>query len=214
MSVIVKICGLKTPEAVAAAVQGGAGFVGFVFFAGSPRNVAPEDAAALATYVPDGVVRTGLFVDPDDRLLADVLRTVPLDLIQLHGRETPKRCRAIRARFGLPVMKALGIAAAADVDGARAYEGECDRLLFDAKPVPGAGRPGGNARAFDWSLMAGTAWPVPWLLAGGLTAENVAEAVAASGAPGVDVSSGVEDAPGVKNVARIEAFLKAARTAG
>jgi phosphoribosylanthranilate isomerase len=209
----IKICGLKTADTVSAAVEAGADLVGFVFFARSPRCVTAAGAAALAARVPAGVIRTGLFVDAADAEIAAVLETAPLDLLQLHGWETPRRCAEVRARFGLPVMKALGIASAADVAAARAYEEVCDRLLFDAKPGPGATRPGGNSQAFEWSLLAGSTWSVPWLLAGGLTASNVAAAIAASGAPGVDVSSGVEDAPGVKNPDRIRLFIKAARAA-
>ncbi len=214
MAIIVKICGLKTPETVSAAVGAGADMVGFVFFARSPRCVTAAEAAALAGAVPAGVIRTALFVDAADAEIAAVVEQVPLELLQLHGSETPQRCVDVRRRFGVPVMKALGVASAADVTAARAYEGACDRLLFDAKPGPDAARPGGNAEAFEWHLLAGTAWPVPWLLAGGLTAETVGEAIAASGAPGVDVSSGVEDVPGVKSAAKIRAFLAAARAEG
>lgn len=211
MTVAAKICGLKTPEAVAAAIAGGARYLGFVFFPPSPRNVAPAEAAALMAAVPAGVKKVGLVVDADDEALAALLAACPLDILQLHGHETPERTAAIRARFGLPVMKALPVAGPEDLAGARAYEAVSDLLLFDAKPPKGATRPGGNALAFDWSLLAGTAWSRPWLLAGGLTPENVAEAVRTSGAPGVDVSSGVEAAPGVKSLEKIRAFLAAVR---
>jgi len=195
MPVDVKICGLNAPDAVAAAVDGGARFVGFVFFPASPR-----------------VVKVGLVVDADDDALEAIVAAAGLDMLQLHGHETPQRVAAVRARFALPVMKALPIAAAADVEAAHAYEGVADRLMFDARPPKGATRPGGNALAFDWELLAGRRWAVPWILAGGLDAGNVAEAVRTSGAPAVDVSSGVEDAPGVKSLEKIRAFLRVAAT--
>jgi phosphoribosylanthranilate isomerase len=158
-----------------------------------------------------GPGKVGLFVDPTDDQIAAVLAALPLDLIQLHGEETPARCAAVRARFGLPVMKALGIAAASDLDALADYAPAVDRFLLDAKAPPGAPLPGGNAAAFDWTLTAGRVIPRPWLLAGGLTPLNVAAAIAASGAPGVDVSSGVEKARGVKDPALIAAFIGAAR---
>ena len=161
--VAVKICGLTTPEAVDAAVASGAAFCGFVFFPPSPRALAPATAAALAARVPTG--RVGLFVDPDDALLDAVLAAVPLDLLQLHGAETPARIAEVRARFGLPVMKAVGLAAEADLP---ALDTPADLLLVDAKPAPGAALPGGNGIAFDWRLLAGRRLPRPWLLAGGL----------------------------------------------
>ena len=214
MAVPVKICGLNRPEAVAAAVAGGAAFVGFVFFPRSPRAVTPEVAAGLAAAVPKGVAKVGLFVDPDDATIAAVLAAVPLDLLQLHGHETPERAAAIRARFGVPVMKVLPVAEPGDVEQADRYAPVVDRLMFDSKPPrrPDA-LPGGNGLPFDWRLMAGRRWRVPWMLAGGLTPETVAEAVRLTGAEAVDVSSGVEDAPGVKNVEKIAAFLAAARAA-
>lgn len=214
MPVPVKICGLNRPEAVAAAVAGGAAFVGFVFFPRSPRAVTPEVAGRLAAAVPKGVAKVGLFVDPDDATIARVLAAVPLDLLQLHGHETPERAAAIRARFGVPVMKVLPVAEPGDVEAADRYAPVVDRLMFDSRPPrrPDA-LPGGNGLPFDWRLMAGRRWRVPWMLAGGLTAETVAEAVRLTGAEAVDVSSGVEDAPGVKNVEKIAAFLAAARAA-
>lgn len=210
MSVLVKICGINDPAAMRAAAEAGADLVGFVFFPASPRAVTPAQAAALT--VP-GPGRVGLFVDPTDAEIAAALAALPLDLIQLHGEETPARCAELRARFGRPVMKALGIAAPADLDRLAAYAPVVDRLLLDAKAPPGAPLPGGNAAPFDWSLTAGRAIPLPWLLAGGLTAENVGDAIAVSGAPGVDVSSGVERARGAKDPARIAAFVAAARGA-
>jgi phosphoribosylanthranilate isomerase len=208
----VKICGVNDAAAFDAAVAGGADMVGFVFFPPSPRAVSPARAAELSARHPGGPERVGLFVDPRDEDIAAVLAALPrLDLIQLHGAEDPARCAAIRARFGRPVMKALGIAAPEDLAAVDRFAPAVDRLLLDAKPPVGAELPGGNAAAFDWRLTAGRAIPRPWLLAGGLTPENVAEAVRQSGAPGVDVSSGVERARGVKDPARIATFLANAR---
>ncbi|MEK9672193.1 MAG: phosphoribosylanthranilate isomerase [Rhodospirillaceae bacterium] len=207
----VKICGLNTADAVAAAVGAGADLVGFVFFEKSPRYVSPSTAAALGVAVPKDVLKVGLVVDASDADLDAVAMWGPVDMVQLHGSETPERVVEVKTRFKVPVMKALPIASAADVQAARAFEGVVDRLLFDAKPPADATRPGGNALAFDWGLLAGTAWSCPWLLAGGLTPENVTRAIRISGAPGVDVSSGVEDAPGVKNVDTIRDFIRAAK---
>lgn len=211
MSLIVKICGINDAAGLDAAVLAGADLLGFVFVAASPRAIPPSTAATLAARAPRGPLRVGLFVDATDDALADVLAQVPLDMLQLHGGEDPRRCAAVRARFGRPVLKALGIADAADVRAAASWTGAADRLLLDAKPPPGASRPGGNALAFDWGVLAGCKLQLPWLLAGGLTPENVGRAVAVSGAPGVDVSSGVERAPGVKDPALIAAFVAAAR---
>lgn len=212
MAVAAKICGLNEAAAVAAAVAGGAGFVGFVFYPPSPRAVTPAAAAALAAAVPESVARVGLFVDPDDALLADTLAAVALDMVQLHGRETPARVAAIKARFALPAMKAVPVACAADLDAAAAYQEVADWLLFDAKPPAGmtGALPGGNALSFDWQLLAGRRWAKPWMLSGGLSADNLGEAVRVSGARAVDVSSGVEDRPGLKNPAKIAAFLDCA----
>jgi phosphoribosylanthranilate isomerase len=212
MAVAAKICGLNEAAAVAAAVAGGAGFVGFVFYPPSPRAVTPAAAAALAAAVPESVARVGLFVDPDDALLADTLAAVALDMVQLHGRETPARVAAIKARFALPAMKAVPVACAADLDAAAAYQEVADWLLFDAKPPAGmtGALPGGNALSFDWQLLAGRRWAKPWMLSGGLSADNLGEAVRISGARAVDVSSGVEDRPGLKNPAKIAAFLDCA----
>ena len=210
---LVKICGINDPAAMRAAADAGADFLGFVFFPPSPRAVTPAEAAALSATVAGGPLRVGLFVDPTDDALDATLAALPLDILQLHGEETPDRCAAIRARFGRPVMKALGIASPADLDALAAYAPAVDRFLLDAKAPPGAPLPGGNAAPFDWTLTAGRAIPRPWLLAGGLTPDNVAEAIRVSGAPGVDVSSGVEKARGVKDPARIAAFVSAARQA-
>lgn len=211
MSVGVKICGLSEMNALNAAVEAGADYVGLVFFPPSPRAVSPDQAAALAGAVEDRVKRVGLFVDPSDDEVDAVLARAPLDLLQLHGDETPDRASELRARTGLPVIKALKIADADDLDGARAYQDRVDMLLFDAKPPKGATRPGGNAEAFDWTLLAGRSWSQPWFLAGGLTAANVGAARRVTGATLIDASSGVETAPGRKDVAKIREFIAAAR---
>ena len=206
----VKICGLKTPEALAAAVEAGAGYVGFVFFEKSPRHLNIDTARDLAIEVPMGIAKVALTVDASDALLDEITDRVPLDMLQLHGAETPERVREIRARYGLPVMKAVGIAEAADVAKLDLYAGVADQLLVDAKPPKGGVLPGGNGLSFDWRLIANRRWPVPWMLAGGLTPENVAEAIALTGARQVDVSSGVESAPGVKDADLIRRFVEAA----
>jgi phosphoribosylanthranilate isomerase len=211
LSVAAKICGLSEPATVAAAITGGAAFVGFVFYAPSPRNVAAARVAELCRAVPAGITRVGLFVDADDATIEAVLDVAPLDLLQLHGSESPERVAAVKRRFARPVMKALPIADPEDVAAADAYLRVADRLLFDARPPRRTGvLPGGNGLVFDWRLIAGRRWTVPWMLSGGLTAANVAEAVRLAGAPAVDVSSGVERAPGVKDSAKIAAFLSAA----
>jgi phosphoribosylanthranilate isomerase len=210
MAIAVKICGLSTQAALAAAVRGGARFVGFVFFPPSPRCLDLDRAATIAAQVPDTVQRVGLVVDADDATLDALMARVPLDMLQLHGSETPARVAAIKDRFGVPVIKSVAVATAADLARTAGYEAVADWLLFDAHPPAGADRPGGNARAFEWELLNGIACRRPWFLAGGLEAGNVALAVRASGAKAVDVSSGVEDAPGRKSVAKIEAFLRTA----
>jgi len=213
VSTEVKICGVNAPAALAAAVEGGADYVGFVFYPRSPRAVTPRAAQALAAQTPARVTKVGLAVDLDDAELAAILEAVPLDLWQLHGGESPARVARIKERFGLPVMKVVKIAGPADVAAAEAYLRVADRLLFDAKPpkeMTGA-LPGGNALAFDWQLLAGKSWPLPWMLSGGLDPGNVAEAARISGARAVDVSSGVEDRPGLKNPDKIRAFLAAAK---
>ena len=211
MPVVAKICGLMTSEAVEAAVEGGAAMCGFVFFPPSPRSLSVEEAAGLTGLVPEGVTPVALTADADDILLRAITEEAGVGMLQLHGHETPEQTARISDKFGLAVMKALPIASADDVVAAHAYEGVCDRLMFDAKPPEGATRPGGNALAFDWELLSGRDWDVPWTLAGGLTADTVSEAVRISGARMVDVSSGVEDAPGVKNTAKIRAFLDAVK---
>jgi phosphoribosylanthranilate isomerase len=207
----VKICGLTRAQDVAVAAQAGAAYVGFVFFGKSPRHLSPEAARSLAIEVPPGIAKVALVVDAGDADLDRLTQTVPLDMLQLHGRETPERVAEIKVRYGLPVMKAIGVADTRDLDQIDRYGAVADQLLIDAKPPRGADRPGGNAAAFDWSLIVGHDWPVPWLLAGGLTPDNVGQAVARTGARQVDVSSGVEEAPGRKDAARIRAFIAAAR---
>ena len=206
----VKICGLTRLDDVAAAVAAGAAYVGLNFFPKSPRFVAPDQARALALAAPVGLAQVGLFVDPDDATLDGVLAQVPLDLIQLHGHETPERVAAIKARAGLAVIKALGVAGAEDLPALSDFGAVADMLLVDAKPPKDAVLPGGNGLSFDWRLIAGRRWPVPWMLAGGLHAGNVAEAMRLTGARQVDVSSGVESAPGVKDAAKMAAFCAAA----
>ena len=212
MSLTVKICGLSTEETVAAAIEAGAGLVGFVFYPPSPRAVTPDQVARLVKPVPSTVSKVGLFVDPDDTLLDRVLTLTGLDLIQLHGLEPPERVAQIRERFRRPVMKVIRVGSAADVTVAERYLGVADRLLFDAQPPkrPGA-VPGGNGEPFDWSLLAGRSWPLPWMLSGGLTIGNIAEAVRTTGAPAIDVSSGVETSPGIKDVGLIRDFIAAAK---
>jgi phosphoribosylanthranilate isomerase len=212
--VAAKICGLKTPETVKAAVDNGAAFVGFNFFRKTPRYVEPEIAGAIGRAMPAGILKTGLFVDDDDARIAAVLAAVPLDLLQLHGSETPERVAAIKARFGVPIMKVIKVRDAADIVRARDYERVADRLLFDAQPPATMknAMPGGNAVSFDWTLLQGFRSPLPWMLSGGLTAANLVEAVRESGAPAVDVSSGVEDRPGEKNPSKIKAFLELSRS--
>lgn len=207
----VKICGLTDKAGLQAAAAAGAAYVGFVFFARSPRNLSIEAAAALAAEAPAGLCKVGLVVDAGDAALEALLARVPLDMLQLHGHEPPERVAELRARFGLPVMKAVGIGTAEDLPQLEAHARVADQLLVDARPAAGADLPGGNGVAFDWRLIAGRRWACPWMLAGGLTPENVAEAVARTGARQVDVSSGVESAPGVKDAAAIARFVAAAR---
>ena len=206
----IKICGLRRAGDLDAAAAAGARYAGFVFFPKSPRAVTIPQAAALTRAAPEGVARVGLFVDPDDALLDATLSQVPLDILQLHGAESPERLAEIRARHGLPLMKAVGLSGPEDFDALWTYGLAADLLLIDAKPAPGAELPGGNGLAFDWRLLVGRRILKPWLLAGGLTPDNVAEAIRLTGAPGVDVSSGVESAPGVKDPALIRAFCAAA----
>lgn len=213
MTVAVKICGLRETEHVDAAIKAGAALTGYVFFPKSPRNVSITEAAKLTSRVPVGARKVALVVDADDELLRSIVDGAGIDTLQLHGHETPKRVQAIRNEFGLPVMKALPISDQADVEIARSYQDVSDMLLFDAKPPKDATRPGGNAMAFDWTLLSGTDWSVPWMLAGGLDASNVADAIRISGAGMVDVSSGVEDETGRKDAQKIRDFIFAAHAA-
>jgi phosphoribosylanthranilate isomerase len=210
VSVLVKICGLADPEAIAAA--SGADFAGYVFFPRSPRHVEPEAAGRLAAALPRAVRRVAVTVDASDEALAAIVEHLAPDLVQLHGREDAARAAEVGRRFGVGTIKAMAVSAPADLDRAADFAGAADWLLFDARPParPDA-LPGGNATSFDWTILAGRRLPLPWLLSGGLDAGNVAAAVAASGARAVDVSSGVESAPGRKDPARIAAFLRAAR---
>ncbi|PPB80476.1 phosphoribosylanthranilate isomerase [Albidovulum inexpectatum] len=210
-SVRVKICGLRDMDALQAAVEAGAAYLGFVFYPRSPRHVEVEQAARLALDVPVGVAKVALTVDASDDELDAILSSVPIDLLQLHGRESPERVARIRERFGLPVMKAVGVAGPEDLPAIDSYGRVADQLLIDAKAPKGAALPGGNGVAFDWKLVVRKYWPCPWMLAGGLTPENVAEAVRQTGARQVDVSSGVERAPGVKDPDLIRAFITAAK---
>ncbi|RHW16974.1 phosphoribosylanthranilate isomerase [Sphingomonas gilva] len=204
-----KICGLSSAATLDAALQGGASHVGFVFFPRSPRNISPEEAAGLASRVPDHVARVGVFVNPDDELIA---RAIPaISAIQLH-RTSPDRAAAIRARFARETWAAVAVRARADLEGARDYAGAADRILYDAKTPDDAALPGGMGLRFDWALLDGFDHPLPWALSGGLDVGNVTEAIGRTGARLVDVSSGVESAPGVKDVDKIAAFLKAVRT--
>ena len=207
-----KFCGLRTPADVSAAVEAGAAYVGFVFFPPSPRYLAPEDAAPIAAQVPEGIAKVALVVNADDDLLDQITETVPIDMLQLHGKETPERVTEIKQRYGLPVMKAVGVAGPEDLENLDTYLRVADQVLVDAKPPKDATLPGGNGLAFDWRLIAGRRWPVPWMLAGGLTDANVAEAMRLTGARQVDVSSGIESAPGVKDAALMQSFSAAVRT--
>jgi phosphoribosylanthranilate isomerase len=214
MTVKAKICGLSTPEGVRAALDGGAGYLGFMFFAKSPRNVEPQAAARLAAPARGrGVSIVAVTVDPTDAEVDAIAAALSPDLIQLHGQEPPARVREIAARTGRGVVKVLPVSDAADVAAAGAYDGLVEHLMFDTKPPKDADRPGGLGAPFDWTLLAGRRFQRPWFLAGGLNPWNVAEAVAASGAPLVDVSSGVERGPGLKDPALITAFLDAVRRA-
>ena len=207
----VKICGLREAAHVEAAVRAGAAYLGFNFFEKSPRFVSVAQARELAAIVPPGVARVALTVDADDAFLDRIVREVGLDMLQVHGRESPERVLELRERYGLPVMKAVGIRDERDLPLLEAFGRVADQLLVDAKPAPGARLPGGNGVAFDWQLIANRRWPVPWLLAGGLTADNVAAAVALTGARQVDTSSGVETAPGMKDEQLIADFIRAAQ---
>ena len=207
----VKICGLTDPADIPAAIVAGASYLGFNFFPKSPRYLDLEAAAFMATSVPVGVGKVGLTVDADDATLDLLTTTVPLDFLQLHGKESPARVSEVKARYGLPVIKVVGISGPEDVTQIDFYAKVADQILVDAKPPKGADRPGGNAVAFDWKLIANRRWPVPWMLAGGLNPDNVAEAIRLTGARQVDVASGVESAPGVKDADLMRAFIENAR---
>ena len=213
MSLIVKICGLSTPEALDVALDAGADMVGFVFFPLSPRHVAPAASRALGTRVRGRARKVALTVDADDELFDAIVENLQPDLLQLHGKETPLRIAVLRKRFGLPLMKAIAVETKSDLAAIKTYEPVADRLLFDARAPREATRPGGLGKSFDWHLLENLDLKLPFMLSGGLDAGNVAEALRITGAPGVDVSSGVESAPGVKDPDRIRAFIRAAREA-
>ena len=210
--VSVKICGLANVDDVRACADAGANYMGLVFFEKSPRNITIPAARELALAAPLGLAKVALVVNPSDAELDAITGTVPLDMLQLHGRETPERVTEVKARYGLPVMKAVGIADGDDLPKLESYFGVADQILVDAKPPKGGELPGGNGLSFDWRLIAGRRWPCPWMLAGGLTPENVAEAVKMTGAKQVDVSSGIEDAPGQKNAELIQKFVQSSRS--
>ncbi|WP_372613938.1 phosphoribosylanthranilate isomerase [Aquicoccus sp.] len=211
MSIRVKFCGLTRPEDILAAAQAGASYIGFNFFPRSPRYVTPDQARDLAVETPVGVAKVALVVDASDAELDAITGQVPLDMIQLHGAESPERVAEVKARYGLPVMKVVGVRERADLEALAGYEAVADQILLDAKPPRDAPLPGGNGIPFDWRLVAGRAWAKPWMLAGGLTPENVAEAIRLTGARQVDTASGIESAPGVKDAGLMRAFVEAAR---
>ena len=212
MNVRSKLCGLNTVQDIDAAIQAGAAYVGFVFFAKSPRNLDIAEARELALRVPVGIAKVALVVNADIISLDQITASVPLDMLQLHGDESLERVAEVKARYGLPVMKALGIATSEDVERAQTYSGVADQLLLDAKPMAGQDLPGGNGFSFDWTLLQGQTWSVPWMLAGGLTPANVASAVQLSGAQQVDVSSGIEITPGQKSSELMAEFVSQANS--
>lgn len=214
MSLAVKVCGLKEAARIEQAAELGASFVGLVFYPPSPRYVDPARARDLAGHVPEGVQTVGVVVDPTDAELEAILQAVPLDVLQLHGYETPERVEAIALQTGCRVMKALRVEEARDLEPVQAYAEAADMLLFDAKPPRDAGWPGGHGLPFDWRLLETISVAKPWALAGGLHADNLEAAVALTHAPIVDVSSGVESKPGIKDPAKLEAFFAAARRSG
>ncbi|MDI1263538.1 MAG: phosphoribosylanthranilate isomerase [bacterium] len=211
MSLLVKICGLSTHETLDAALAAGADMVGFVFFPPSPRHIGLETARELGKQAKGRALKVALSVDADDATLENIVETLRPDLLQLHGKETTARVRDIKAKFGLPVMKALPVETSADLAVLPGYAGVADRILFDARPPKGATRPGGLGAVFDWTLLAKLELELPYLVSGGLTIDNVAEAVRVTRAGGVDVSSGVESAPGIKDPEMIRNFIRAAR---
>ncbi|GHC66931.1 phosphoribosylanthranilate isomerase [Limoniibacter endophyticus] len=209
----IKICGLKTPEIVAAVINQGASHIGFIFFPKSPRHVQPEVAATLAQAARGKAKIVAVTVDADDALLEDIVSTLKPDILQLHGHESVARVQTVKERYGVPVIKAFSVREAADLDAALAYVGVADRLLFDARAPKGSELPGGNGVSFDWTLLARLDGSIDYMLSGGLNAENVAAALAQTAPAGLDVSSGVESAPGVKDETRIAAFFEAVRKA-
>jgi phosphoribosylanthranilate isomerase len=207
----VKICGLTSENSIKHAVTAGADYIGFVFFSKSPRYVTFSQAADLTALIPESVIKVALVVDPNNTLLSDMVKHVPIDMIQLQGRESPQRVREIKELTGLPVMKAVGVSEPADLEIIDSYATVADQLLIDAKPPKGSILPGGNGLAFDWKLMSGKTWDVPWMLAGGLNAENVVEAIRMTGTAQIDVSSGVEKAPGDKDPDKVTLFIQKAK---
>ncbi len=207
----VKICGLRDAATIKAAADAGAVYIGLNFFPKSPRSVTIAEAAALAIDAPAGLAKVGLVVNADDAMLDAITADVPLDMLQLHGAESPERVAAVKARYGLPVMKVVGVAGLDDLAAIDRYTNVADQVLVDAKPPKGADLPGGNGVTFDWDLLAGRRWPLPWMLAGGLTAENVKDAITRTGARQVDTASGVETEPGMKDAGMIARFVEAAR---
>lgn len=213
MSLDIKICGLKTAQALEAALAGGATHVGFIFFAKSPRNVEPATAGQLRRAAGGRTRAVAVTVDADDALLDAIVTAMSPDMLQLHGRETPARVAEVKARYGLPVMKAFSVAEPADLEKLAPFRGVADRFLFDARPPKGSELPGGNGVSFDWRLLAGLDRDVDYMLSGGLNAANIGDALRLAKPPGIDVSSGVERAPGVKDAALIETFFKAVAAA-
>jgi phosphoribosylanthranilate isomerase len=208
--VLVKVCGLSEPQTLAATIAAGADLAGFVFFPKSPRHIELDTARALGEQAAGRIGKVALTVDADDVTLDAVVAALRPDMLQLHGHESPARVAALRSRYGLPVIKAIGVATAVDIAAADTFAGVADILLFDAKPTPNAAVPGGAGVSFDWNLLRNMS-AANWMLSGGLDPDNVAAALAQTGAPGVDVSSGVESARGVKDVGRIAAFVAAVR---
>lgn len=213
MTLDIKICGLSTPEAIRAAVDGGASHVGFIFFAKSPRNIAPAHARELKKVVDGRAKTVAVVVDADDAFLDEIVAELSPDIVQLHGKETPERVAEVKARYGRPVMKAFSISEAADLAKIEPFRGVADRFLFDAKPPKGSELPGGNGVSFDWRLLPALDPGIDYMLSGGLNAANIGDALRLSNPPGIDISSGVESAPGIKDTALIEEFFKAVRTA-
>ena len=213
MLLAIKICGLSTPDTLSAALDGGASHVGFIFFARSPRNLMPAEAGRLRQAAKGRARAVAVTVDADDALLDAIVAEMAPDMLQLHGKETPERVAEVKARHGLPVMKAFSVATKADLEKIAPFRGIADKFLFDAKPPKGAELPGGNGVPFDWTVLAGLDPSIDYMLSGGLTPQNVAEAIRLVAPPGIDVSSGVESAPGVKDVGMIEAFFAAVRAA-